>query len=112
MFIIAVLCIIQTHPNKQPAMRASRPTLLAALLLALALAARPAAAASRASRICIDVGPYLTQGVRVLVGGVDNSDWDGDSRPDKVLHNAIVMPGQPLCRRLEVRRGGGAAAFA
>ena len=50
--------------------------LWAAALLVLALAAaRPAAARSKYSTLCINVGEFLTGGVRVEVGGVDSYDW-------------------------------------
>lgn len=84
-------------------------SLWAAALLAAALLPSPAAGASRATTFCITVKPYLAEGVRVLVDGVDNNDWEAlNGRPDNpnVLHNRVVQPGQ-LCVGLEVRRRGG-----
>ena len=58
-------------------------------------------AASYETNICIkNTSTKVTYELDVL--SLQNSDWDGDSRPDKNIRGVSLLPGQNLCNREQV----------
>lgn len=70
------------------------------LILVLAANALGAHAASMQTNICISNKSGVSHRLDVLP--VDNTYWDGKSRPDMNLAGVTIKPGEKLCRREEV----------